>query len=81
MRALGDLKKTDFYMSGLGRTADVLIESKRDPASGLLKGFTSNLTPVLVDGGDELQNTFARVFLKKTDGVKPVLGELVSYSQ
>jgi tRNA A37 methylthiotransferase MiaB len=34
----------------------VLVESKGDRESGLLKGFSTNYIPVLLPGGEELMN-------------------------
>lgn len=57
MRALGKKKQMDFYEKQTGKAAMVLIEGKRDPVSGLLKGMTSNHITVLMDGGDHLKNS------------------------
>jgi len=38
----------------------VLVESKRDERTGLLKGFSSNYVPVFIDGESELTNTMVR---------------------
>jgi threonylcarbamoyladenosine tRNA methylthiotransferase MtaB len=81
MRDLGELKKKAFYKGWLGKTVKILVESKRDPASGLLKGFSSNLIPVIISGGDELKNTIVSVEIIRLNGTKPLFGELVSYSQ
>ncbi len=65
MRTLGNAKKNEFYKTFVGKTVEVLIESKRDKSSGLLKGSTSNYIPVLVSGGDELKNTFVKVRIEE----------------
>ncbi len=61
MRDLGMKKKTAFYESLIGKKTNVLIEGKKDAASGFLKGLTENYVPVLMDGKDELINTVITV--------------------
>ncbi len=56
MRGLGKQKKTDFYHKQTDRYAQVLIEGKRDQASRMLKGVTSNYIRVLVDEPEQLNN-------------------------
>jgi threonylcarbamoyladenosine tRNA methylthiotransferase MtaB len=53
LRDLGIQKRNDFYRSFLGRRVRVLIEGKRDRVTGLLRGFSRNYIPVLIDGGEE----------------------------
>ena len=65
MRRLGNLKKYAFYKKLLGKTAEILIEGKKDRETGLLKGITSNYIPVYVDGNDELFNTMVQVNIDK----------------
>ena len=76
MRALGDLKKAAFYKRFIGKEVDVLVESKRDPETGRLKGFTSNLIPVLIEGGEALKNTVVTAEIDALNGVKPVSGTI-----
>ncbi len=54
LRELGARKREDFYRSFLGKKMKILIESKRDRETGLLKGFSRNYIPVLIDGGNDL---------------------------
>ena len=61
MRALGKVKKSDFYKSFIGQKVEVLFESKRDSSTGYLKGLTSNYVPALANGEDDLKNTLVRV--------------------
>ena len=56
LRELGEKKRERFYRSCLGQRVKVLVESKRDRESGLLKGFSPNYIPVLLPGGEELMN-------------------------
>jgi threonylcarbamoyladenosine tRNA methylthiotransferase MtaB len=56
LRELGAKKRADFYRSFLGKNLKVLIESKRERETGLLKGFSRNYIPVLADGAEALIN-------------------------
>jgi threonylcarbamoyladenosine tRNA methylthiotransferase MtaB len=56
LRELGAKKRADFYHSFLGKNLKVLIESKRERETGLLKGFSRNYIPVLADGAEALIN-------------------------
>jgi threonylcarbamoyladenosine tRNA methylthiotransferase MtaB len=53
LRDLGARKRGEFYRSFIGRRLKVLIESKRDRETALLKGFSRNYIPVLIAGGEE----------------------------
>ena len=48
----------------------VLIEGKRDSATGLLKGLSSNYLPVMIDGSDDLQNKILDVKIVKLEDSK-----------
>ncbi len=60
LRELGTIKRAAFYQQFIGQTLEVLVESKRDERTGLLKGFSSNYVPVFIDGESELTNTMVR---------------------
>jgi threonylcarbamoyladenosine tRNA methylthiotransferase MtaB len=75
MRELGVRKKNEFYKKLIGKTVEILIESKRDKFSGLLKGITSNYVPVLTDGDDSLKNTFVQVRIEEINGSNRVRGQ------
>jgi threonylcarbamoyladenosine tRNA methylthiotransferase MtaB len=64
-------KKRRFYSSFLQQELQVLIEGRRDRASGLLKGFSRNYIPVLVAGGNKLigQEITVRVTKVQDNGV------------
>ena len=64
LRKLGALKKKAFYSSSIGKTAEIIIEGKKTK-SGQLKGVTSNYIPVLINGGDNLKNSIAKVRINK----------------
>lgn len=74
MRRLGDEKKNVFYKKFEGKTVQVLIEGKRDNATGLLKGITSNYIPVYVPGEDNLFNTRVQVTIEKIETNNAVFG-------
>ena len=65
MRDLGYTKKEQFYKKHIGRTVEVLIESKRDNRSGFLKGISSNYLRVLIDGDDVIKNAIVRAKIER----------------
>jgi threonylcarbamoyladenosine tRNA methylthiotransferase MtaB len=70
MRRLGLNKRASFYREFVGKTMPVLIETKRDGATGLLKGISANYLPVLIEGEDDLKNRLIDVRIKKMEGEK-----------
>ncbi len=56
MRELGRRKKEAFLSRNLGRRLEMLVESKRDPKTGLLTGMSREYAVLLLDGPDELVN-------------------------
>ena len=68
MRELGRQKRLQFYKRFTGESVAVLIETKRDGSTGLLKGISSNYLPVLINGPDDLQNKIVEVKIEKLDG-------------
>jgi len=74
MRRLGNEKKRIFYETFMGKTVEVLIEGKRDKATGLLKGITSNYIPVHVVGEDDFFNTLVQVNIEKIKKNNTVFG-------
>jgi hypothetical protein len=48
----------------------VLIETRRDRKTGLLKGFARNYIPVLCDGDDTLMNREAEIEAGEVRGDK-----------
>jgi threonylcarbamoyladenosine tRNA methylthiotransferase MtaB len=70
MRRLGQDKRMNFYRGFIGKTMPVLIETKRERVTGLLKGISSNYLPVLIDGKDELKNKIIDVKIEKLEGDK-----------
>jgi len=57
LRRLGADLRGRFYRRFLDRTVSVLVETTRDGRTGMLKGFTANYLPVLLDGEDVCRNT------------------------
>jgi threonylcarbamoyladenosine tRNA methylthiotransferase MtaB len=74
MRRLGNEKKYAFYKKFMGKTVEVLIEGKRDKATGSLKGITSNYIPVHLTGKDDLFNTLVQVTIEKINKDNMLLG-------
>jgi len=70
MRKLGYAKRMNFYRKFVGRTLPMLIETKRDGDSGLLKAISSNYLPVSIRGGDNLKNRIVDVKVEKLEGNK-----------
>jgi threonylcarbamoyladenosine tRNA methylthiotransferase MtaB len=77
LRNLGAKKRQDFYRAFLGKNLKVLIESKRERETGLLKGFSRNYIPVLVSGGEGLMSRELDVEVTEVRGEK-VFGEIIS---
>jgi len=65
LRQLGQQQRTRFYRSFIGHRVTVLAEATRDPATGLLKGVSSNYLPVLFAGNDSLKNTIVQVTIDR----------------
>jgi threonylcarbamoyladenosine tRNA methylthiotransferase MtaB len=63
MRRLGRIKRTHFYQKFIGKEVEILVESSRHTATGLLKGLSSNYIPVLIDADDDRINTLLTVKL------------------
>jgi threonylcarbamoyladenosine tRNA methylthiotransferase MtaB len=66
MRELGDIKRREFHRKFIGSRLQVLVETRRDPATGRLKGITSNYLPVLFAGDDRLMNRLLEVRIEST---------------
>ena len=67
MRTLDRDKRTAFYRGAISRTMNVLVESQRDAVTGLLKGFTSNYIPILLNGDDSLKEQLVYVSIESMD--------------
>jgi threonylcarbamoyladenosine tRNA methylthiotransferase MtaB len=71
MRRLGQIKRLHFYRNFIGKALEVLVESSRHEATGLLKGVSSNYIPVLMDADDDQINKLVTVRL--TDQIDSAL--------
>jgi threonylcarbamoyladenosine tRNA methylthiotransferase MtaB len=63
MRRLGHAKRFQFNRNFIGKAVEILVESTRHAATGLLKGISSNYMPVLVDADDDQINKLVTVKL------------------
>ena len=77
MRSLGIAKRTIFYQDFIGTELEILVESTRHAATGLLKGVTSNYIPVLVDADDAHINKLLSVRI--TDQIDNALKGTISH--
>jgi threonylcarbamoyladenosine tRNA methylthiotransferase MtaB len=76
LRDLGARKRRNFYEAFLGKKLKVLLESKKDPETGMLKGYSQNYIPVLLPAGDEHINRELEVELSEIRGEK-VFGKIL----
>ncbi|WP_027359579.1 tRNA (N(6)-L-threonylcarbamoyladenosine(37)-C(2))-methylthiotransferase MtaB [Desulforegula conservatrix] len=61
IREMGQKKKTMFYGNHVGKTLDMMVESKRDKKTGMLKGISGNYISMLAEGPAKHMNTLVRV--------------------
>jgi threonylcarbamoyladenosine tRNA methylthiotransferase MtaB len=52
LRSLGAKKREGFTLRFLGKKLQVLVEKMKDKKTGLMKGFSQNYLPVLIDKSD-----------------------------
>ena len=71
MRRLGQAKRLQFNRNFIGKEVEILVESTRHAATGLLKGISSNYMPVLIDADDDQINKLVTV--KLTDQINNAL--------
>jgi threonylcarbamoyladenosine tRNA methylthiotransferase MtaB len=76
LRELGNHKKIEFYQKFIHQKIEILVESQRDRKTGLLKGFTSNYIPVLVQAEDKLKNKLVMVRIERVDRNGTVFGDI-----
>jgi threonylcarbamoyladenosine tRNA methylthiotransferase MtaB len=77
MRALGNLKKREFYLKFIETDLELLIEGKGQ-SRGLLKGMTSNYIPVLVRGNEGLKHTMIQAKIREITANNTVIGTIGS---
>lgn len=66
LRRLDKKLRRAFRERFVGRVLDVLFETERDRATGMLRGYSDNYLPVLAPGGDTWLNRIAQVKLVAT---------------
>jgi threonylcarbamoyladenosine tRNA methylthiotransferase MtaB len=67
LRQLGSRKRLAFHRSFIGKSIEVLVESRRNPKTGHLKGISSNYLPVLFEGADSLMNKKVELHIYDAD--------------
>jgi threonylcarbamoyladenosine tRNA methylthiotransferase MtaB len=72
LRQLDQAKRLAFMQRFLGKTRTILVENRRDEASGLYCGFTDNYLPVLVRADSNRQNQIMMARLDQLQGTKLV---------
>jgi len=75
LRELGERKRRLFYSAFAGKKLKVLVESKKDRESGMLKGYSRNYIPVLIPAGEEFINQEVEVEVIEVCGAR-VLGKI-----
>jgi len=70
LRQLGAKKRENLARGFMGRRLKVLVESSRDPSTGMLRGFTPNYIPVKFPGTDEWMNREIGVRINEVHGAK-----------
>jgi threonylcarbamoyladenosine tRNA methylthiotransferase MtaB len=69
LRGISRAKRGAFYGRQTGRVVEVVLENRRDGASGRLKGVSENYLTVLADASDAYRNT--RVWCRLTGPALP----------
>jgi threonylcarbamoyladenosine tRNA methylthiotransferase MtaB len=77
LRTAGMQKRIAFYTRFLSQEREVLVETKRDLKTGMLKGVSRNYIPLLFEGPDRLQRSLVPVQVQALRGTRVfgVLGE------
>ncbi len=65
LTAMADDMRRRFSERFLGQVSEVLVETKRDRETGLLRGYTSNYIRVLLEGDDFLMGRRVRAELRR----------------
>ncbi len=74
---LGQAKKMNFYQKMIGKTLEVIIETKRDPKTKLLKGVSGNYIKVLTEGDDGFKNQIVFCRIEKMLHPNAMFGKVV----
>jgi threonylcarbamoyladenosine tRNA methylthiotransferase MtaB len=78
LRNIGNQKRAAFLDSLRNQVLSVLVEARRDPETGLLKGITGNYAAVLLEGPDSLKNRIVSCCIGKKAGGSAVFGRVRS---
>jgi threonylcarbamoyladenosine tRNA methylthiotransferase MtaB len=79
LRKIGEEKRASFSSRFIGKRLSVLVEGKADRRSGLMKGFSDNYIPVLIEGANQSM-TNCIVEAEGTETFKEIIkGKIVSY--
>ncbi|MEW6440764.1 MAG: tRNA (N(6)-L-threonylcarbamoyladenosine(37)-C(2))-methylthiotransferase MtaB [bacterium] len=70
LRRLGHEKRAGFYRRFLGKDLEVLVESRRDRETRLLRGFSRNYVPLFFDGEDAWQRRRVIVRAEEVRGTR-----------
>jgi threonylcarbamoyladenosine tRNA methylthiotransferase MtaB len=76
LRSMSRRKRLAFHERFVDRELEILVETRRDPVTGMLKGVSRNYVTVLVSGSDELQRRLLSVRVRSVDHRK-ALGEVL----
>ena len=68
LRSLGAKKREEFTQRFLGKKLQVLVEKIKDKKTGLMKGFSQNYLPVLIDKSDS--STLNKVVIVQTQNIR-----------
>jgi threonylcarbamoyladenosine tRNA methylthiotransferase MtaB len=77
IRAIGVAKARSYRQNAIGKRTEVLVETRRDKATGLLKGMTANYLSVYLEGGDSLMNTIVTARVDKIDDSDKLHGQII----
>jgi threonylcarbamoyladenosine tRNA methylthiotransferase MtaB len=77
LREEGNRKKADFFRRQEGEIRRVLVEERRDSATGLLKGMTDTYVPILLEGSDDLKKKLVDVKIEEIIEPYSVRGVIV----
>lgn len=75
LRNLGKVKKKNFFLSQIDRRLKVLIETCKDPETGLARGMSDNYIPVLVTNARPDVNTVVEVHITELHHCGALLGK------
>jgi len=75
LRNLSNKKRFDFYSKFIGTEQTVLFEIRKSDNS--VEGYTTNYIRVKANSDDSIENKICRVKLIETDGVKPVVSQIL----